>query len=238
MKKSILLVALLAALTLTGCRPMLERSYASVTPHTQFSDESEKDAILRAESYSGLVSALLYLVEQGQESGVVRLYQYNSLTGTAASDVDQACLEVTQEDPLGAYAVDYIKYDVELTASYYQVEVKLAYTVPPEELTQVISVTSSTAVEQELQELLPDQPEKVLFRISYFTQEDSAETLRQAVLEAYRAQPHPQAELLDVSVQLYPDSGQQRVAEILLTWGEAAQGAQVTMENFLGNLKN
>lgn len=238
MKKTILLLAALAALTLTGCGSLLERSYASVTPHTQFSDESENEAILRAENYPGLVGALLHLVEQGQENGVVRLYQYTSLTGTAASDVDQACLEITQEDPLGTYAVDYIKYDVKPTAAYYQVEVKLAYYIPPEELAQVISVTGSTAVEQELRELLPDQPEKVLFRISYFSQEDSAETLRQAVLEAYRAQPHPQADLLDVAVQLYPDSGQQRVAEILLTWGETAPTSQATMGKILGNLKN
>lgn len=238
MKKTILLLAALAALTLTGCGSLLERSYASVTPHTQFSDESENEAILRAENYPGLVGALLHLVEQGQENGVVRLYQYTSLTGTAASDVDQACLEITQEDPLGTYAVDYIKYDVKPTAAYYQVEVKLAYHIPPEELAQVISVTGSTAVEQELRELLPDQPEKVLFRISYFSQEDSAETLRQAVLEAYRAQPHPQADLLDVAVQLYPDSGQQRVAEILLTWGETAPTSQATMGKILGNLKN
>lgn len=222
MKKRLLLAALLAALTLTcGCGSLLERSYASVEPHEQFSDEPASDAILRAETYQGLVSALLHLVEQGAESGMIRLYQYSSVTGSAASDVDQACLEVTQEDPLGAYAVDYIKYDVASTAAYHQVEVKLAYTVSQEELGQVISVTGSTAVEQELQELLPSRPEKVVFRISYFTQEDSAETLRQAVQEAYQVQTVPLPPLEEVEVTLYPDSGQQRVAEIRLTWGTA-----------------
>lgn len=235
MKKYTLLPLLLALSLLTGCGSLLERSYTAVTPHTQFSDESKNDAILRAETYQGLVSALLYLVEQGEETGTVRLYQYGSVTGTAASDVDQACLEVTQEDPLGAYAVDYIKYDVKQTPSYYQVEVKLAYAVDPEELSQVISVTGSTAVEQELRALLPDQPEKVVFRISYFTQEDSAETLRQAVQEAYQAQTRPLPPLLGVEVKLYPDSGQQRVAEILVTW--QAREHQ-TVEDFLGNLKN
>lgn len=54
-------------------------------------------------------------------------------------------MEVTQEDPLGAYAVDYIKYDVEQTVSYYQINVKLAYNIDPKELKDVISVTGSTA---------------------------------------------------------------------------------------------
>lgn len=220
MKTSLLLLLLLCTITLTGCGSLLERSYASVTPHTQFQDEEENAAILRAETYQGLVSALLHLVEQGTESGIVRLYQYSSVTGSATGDVDQACLEVTQEDPLGAYAVDYIKYDVQPTAAYYQVEVKLAYTIPTEELKQVISVTASTAVARELEELLPSKPQKVVFRISYFSQEDSIETHRQAVQEAYAAQTKPLPALEDIHIILYPDSGQQRLAEIRLTWAE------------------
>ena len=212
--------ALLAGLTLAGCAPMLERSYADVSPHVQFSDESENESILRAETYQGLVSALLYLVGQGEEAGVIRLYQYAGITGAAASDVDRACLEVTQQDPLGAYAVDYIKYDVEQTAAYYQVDVKLAYTRTPEEIAGVISVTGSSAVEGELEELLKETPEMVAFRISYFTAEDSAETLRQAVMEVYEARREDLPPLEQVTVTLYPDSGPQRVAEIGLVWGE------------------
>ena len=74
---TLLLTALL--LLLPGCTPLLERSYSSVTPHRPFSDEEENPSILRAETYQGLVSALLYLVGQGKEEGVIRLYQYTSL---------------------------------------------------------------------------------------------------------------------------------------------------------------
>lgn len=226
---------LLSGLLLTGCASMLERGYFSETPHVQFSDEAENESILRAETYQGLVSALLYLVGQGAEGGTVRLYQYGSVTGTAASDVDRACLEVTQEDPLGAYAVDYIKYDVEQTAAYYQVSVKLAYTRTPEEIAQVISVTGSSAVARELRDLLPDQPDRVVFRISYFTAEDSEATLRQAVEEAYEDQAEDLPSLTDVRITLYPDSGSQRVAEIALGWGEGTETFSENLEMSLDN---
>lgn len=218
--------AALCALTLSGCGSLLERSYADSAPHVQFSDESESEAILRAETYQGLVSALLYLVGQGEEAGVIRLYQYGSITGTAASDVDRACLEVTQEDPLGAYAVDYIKYDVDQTPAYYQVDVKVAYTRTAEEIARVISVTGSSAVAGELEDLLGETPETVVFRISYFTAEDSADTLRQAVEEAYQAQSAALPPLEDVTVTLYPETGSQRVAEIGLVWGETENFAE------------
>lgn len=219
MRKPILCVLLLACLLLTGCGSMLERSYASTTPHVQFSDEDQDPSILRAETYQGLVSALLHLVGQADQDGVIRLYQYVSVTGSASSDVDRACLEVTQEDPLGAWAVDYIKYDVEQTTTYHQVNVKLAYTKTPEEIRQVISVTGSSAIAQELTDLLLELPTQAVFRISYFTEEDNAETVRQAVLEAYADQLQPLPPLEEITVNLYPDQGQQRLAEILLTWG-------------------
>ena len=211
---------ILCALLLVGCTPMLERSYADQSPHIQFSDEAENAEILRAETYQGLVSALLFLVGQGEQAGTIRLYQYSSVSGAAASDVDRACLEVTQEDPLGAYAVDYIKYDVSQTPAYYEISVKLAYRKSPEEIAQVISVTGSSAVARELRELLPEQPERVAFRISYFTRSDSAEALRQSVQEEYDLQRESLAlpELTDLQVALYPDRGQQRVAELTFTW--------------------
>ena len=219
MKKRLLALALLCAFLLSGCS-MLERSYVASTPHVAFSDEDNDPSILRAETYQGLVSALLHLVGQGKETGVIRLYQFASITGSAVTDVDRACLEVTQKDPLGAWAVDYIKYDVAQTSSYYEVNVKVAYTKTPEEIAQIISVTGSSAVARELRELLPALPGQAVFRISYFSQEDSAETLEQAVREAYGDLEEPRPTLVDVSVTLYPDTGEQRVAEINLTWGE------------------
>jgi hypothetical protein len=227
MKKRILAITLLCAFLLSGCS-MLERSYVASTPHVPFSDEDNDPSILRAETYQGLVSALLHLVGQGKETGVIRLYQFVSITGSAASDVDQACLEVTQEDPLGAWAVDYIKYDVTQTSSYYEVNVKVAYTKTPQEIAQVISVTGSNAVARELRELLPALPGQAVFRISYFSQEDSAATLEQAVREAYADLEEPRPTLVDVEVTLYPDRGEQRVAEIQMTWGEPVlPGAEI-----------
>ena len=224
--KHTLLILLPLCLLLSACAPMLERSYTSETPHVQFSDEAENASILRAETYQGLVSALLHLIGQGDEEGVIHLYQYVSVTGTAESDVDQACLEATQRDPLGAYALDYIKYNVQQTASYYEVTVKLAYVRTPEQLGSVISVTGSSAVAMELPDLLTEQPGEVLFRISHFAEEDSGETIRQAVLDSY-AETKDKEELpalTDVVVNLYPESGPQRLAEILLTWEDTADG--------------
>ena len=88
---------LAAALLLTGCSAMLERSYVSVEEHNE-NPVSDGGSALRVESYQDLVSAVLYYVSRGQETGTIRFYNYPR---DPDGDLDSACLEVAQEDPLG-----------------------------------------------------------------------------------------------------------------------------------------
>ena len=117
--------ALLLALLLTGCASMLTREYGSVEPHSA-TLVSEGDAnTLRAESYQDVVNGLIYFINRGAESGSIR---FDGEEPDVRALLDEACLEVVQEDPLGAYSVDFIRYDVTPIVSYY--EACLLYTSP------------------------------------------------------------------------------------------------------------
>lgn len=221
-----LALALLLTPALTGCSSMLDRSYSEETLHVQFSDEAANSAILRAESYQGLLSALLHLVSDGVETGVIHLYNYLSVTGGAASDVDQACLELTKQDPLGAYAVQYMKYNVTQSTAYYEVSVKIVYRRTPEQIRSVVSVTGSGAIGEELGAVFAEHQREAVFRIGYFAQDDSAQAIRQAAEAAYLSVAGAGAPMPAIVVNLYPDSGQQRVAELLFTWPEGTENGQ------------
>ena len=99
-----------AALLLTGCSALLERDYSSVTAHNAAPATEGDPSILRADSYQELVNALIYFVSGGMEEGTIRLYTDTENVEPFLSD---ACLEVVQEDPLGAYCVEFIKYTVD-----------------------------------------------------------------------------------------------------------------------------
>ncbi len=122
---------------------MLNRKYVSMEPHDQFSYAGTGSSVLRAETYQGLVNAIVYLVSQGSEQGVIRLYNY---TRDVEADLSSACLEVAKEDPLGAYAVDYIKYDFSRIVSYYEADVHITYRRTAEQIKNVLSVTGSSAI--------------------------------------------------------------------------------------------
>lgn len=213
MKQRLCALLLLPVLLLTGCQTMLERGYSSVQPHSQSLTAREDPSALEAENYQELVSAVLYLVTQHAESGIVRLYNY---TGDVEADLTAACLEVVQKDPLGAFAVDYIKHEVTRIVSYYEANVTISYQRTAEEMGQIISVTGSSAIKRELRDALAAFAPVVTLRISYFAEDD--EYLRSLIYQAYYDTPQSAFGLPEISLSLYPETGIQRIVEIGLTY--------------------
>lgn len=222
--KRLLPLLLCCILLFTGCASMLERSYTGQTVHNRAPTTEGDSSILRAEDYRDLVSAVYYVVSQGLTTGTIRLYNY---TRDVDSDLAAACLEVVQEDPLGAYAVDYIKYDYSHIVSYYEATVEVIYRRTQEQVGSIVSATGSSAIRAELREALAAfQPEAVL-RISYFTEgTDIGQLLREAYYDTpATAMGRPRAE-----INVYPDHGNQRIVEVLLTYPIDKEQAQERSE--------
>ena len=215
MKKRLLCLMLCLMLCMAGCAAMLERDYESLTPHEPVSAEEGASSALRVESYQDLVNAVLYLVSEGTEHGVLGLYNY---TRDVEADLTAACLEVVQEDPLGAYAVDYIKHDYSLIVSYYEANIYITYRRTPEQVASITSVTGSSAIRRELGKTLSGFSSEAVLRVSYFAEDE--EYIRSLVRQAYYDNPGTALGMPEMTVTLYPDSGVQRIVEIVLTWPE------------------
>ncbi len=220
-------------LLLGGCAALLNRSYSTEAPHEPFSDEEKDSDVLRAETYQGLVSALLEFVSRGASEGTIRLYNYN---GSAESDLDAAYLELTHQDPLGAYAVDYITYELRRVMSYYEVELrKIVYRKTPEQMAAIVSVTGVSAIAGELGEVLADFRQEAVFRVSYFDEGTTAETIAGMVREAYYETPEAAFGLPEVEVEIYPKEavGQQRIVEIRLTYSQDSESLHALQATLL-----
>ena len=215
MKTRILALTLCLALLLpaAGCAAMLDRDYLSIAAHSETPQAEGDSSTLRVETYQGLVNAILYLVLQGQETGTIRLYNY---TRDVDADLDAACLEVVQEDPLGAYALDFIKYEVTHIVSYFEVSLTLTYRRTQEQIASIVSVTGANAIRQELCEALSQFRPEVTLRISYFDQD--VDYLNTLLRQAYYDTPQAAFGLPQAEISTYPDSGYQRVVEFQLTY--------------------
>lgn len=207
-----LLAAILAAsLLLTGCSALLERDYTSVTPHNAVPATEGDPSILRADSYQELVNALIYFVNGGMEAGTVRLYTDVENVEPFLSD---ACLEVWQEDPLGAYCVEYIKYTVDPVVAYSEAHVDITYRRTREQVASIVQATGVTAIRSELESALASFSPSRTLRIRYFAEDEAF--IRDLARQAYYDVPACALGMPEIDLSLYPNRGQQRIVEILL----------------------
>ena len=218
MKTRILAAAAAATLLLSGCAGLLDRDYVSVTVHSTTPATEGDNSALRAESYQELVNILTYLVSQNMPSASIRLYESEDVQ----ADLERACVEVAQEYPLGAYAVDFIKNDCTKVLTTYEATITISYRRTREQIRSLVNVTGTSAIRDEVRAALADFQSEVALRVGYFT--ESADSIAALVRQAYYDEPAGALGMPEFTVSLYPASGgQQRIVEILLTYPEDTQ---------------
>ena len=210
MKRNALAALLALCLTLTGCADrLLERSYSTVTPHSAAYRETEDADTLRADNYQDLVNALLILLGEHSDGGVVRVY------GDAPDKAElakNACVEVQKETAVGAYLLDYITYDGKAESTYYELTVHFGYRRTAEEQAAIINATSTEALPDLLRAALAEGRSAAAIRIGYFgTDRDGVMALVSAVHD-----------------EVYPPPEEEPPAETALPDGETAAPAEET----------
>lgn len=210
MKKQIALL-LSGLLLLSGCSSMLERSYSSSASHMEYA-VTEDSSSLRAETYQGLVSSIMYFVNEHSSQGSIRLYNY---TGDVESDLANACDEVRQADPLGAFAVRTLTYEYTRILTYYEVDIRISYRRSAQAVADIQSVSGLSGLRHELSQTVAGLRGKTVVRASYFS--GDAQLIEELFWLAYYGNPlssQPPA----ITVALYPETGTQRIIEVNADW--------------------
>jgi hypothetical protein len=223
MKKTLSAFLLLGLLALSGCASMTNRDYLSIQPHRDNLSAANDPSAYRAENYTTLGEVIHSMVEAGLEHGVVHLSNYTPRwNSNVETDLADACAEVAQRDPLGAYAVDFIKHDKSYIVSYYEANLYITYRRTQAQVAGIVAVTGSSAVRTEIQEALSAFSAEKVLRISYFTEDAAA--IRDLVYQAYYASPQVALGMPEIEVALYPSdegyTGSLRIVEIRLTYPE------------------
>lgn len=214
MKRRVWAWTLSLALLLSGCS-LSGSVYTVVEPHAEHPVLGEDASTVKASTYSELVNGVLFFVSQGMEEGIIQLTDYN---GDVEEDLNRACLEVAQEDPLGAYAVDFIKNDYTTIITTYEATITISYRRSPEQIGSLVNITGTSAIREEAANALADFQPELALRVGAFT--GDADTVKELVRQAYYDTPAAALGMPECSVTLYPDTGSQRIVEILLRYSE------------------
>jgi len=178
-----MMALLMVTCLLTGCASLLEREYSTSEPHSSKFWESEAAGTLRAENYQDVVNDLLLLIGQRRETATLRLYNFSD--DLAVTDIlERAAVEIQQETPMGAYAVEYITFYNEAQRGYYEAQIQIGYRRTAEQVQAVINATSPEALYSLLGATLDSDRNELAVRIAYWGQdgrtrvEDTVEQLR------------------------------------------------------------
>lgn len=219
MKKRIFALMLAALLMLSGCASMLDTEVVEVKDHVDLAATGEDPTAFRAETYTELVSAVDLMVRQGITRGTIRISDYSARpNSTLEEELAAACLEVSQEVPLGAYSVDFIKHELSYILSYYEAGISITYRRTQDQVKNIVSVTRTSAIREEIRSTLSKFASEAVLRVRYY--DEDIDYIHSLIRQAYYDTPLAALGMPAVSVSLYPDAGTERIIEIVLTYSE------------------
>ncbi len=212
MKRTLILILILSLL-LSGCSGLLDSSYVFIETHPLDTDETDENVAVS--DYSSLLDTLRQMVENGTESAILSVVRYNQ--DRIARDLANAVDHILHRDPIGAYAVSEIEYDLGTSAGQSAVSVNITYLHGRSELRKIQRPTDWIQAEKVISDSLDDCEAGVVLYLEDYQELDFAQWAA-AYAAAY---PDRVMESPEVTANVYPDSGSSRVVELKFTYQNA-----------------
>lgn len=211
------LLAVCLVLSLSGCGSIFNGRRYVVSDYID--ESSADDDIDDIKSYNSLYRAVNGMVVRHDEEGHFKFLNYS---GDISDDLAQACREVKSETALGAYSIDYISYDVSRIVSYYEASVYITYKRSKDQADSIVSIGSSINIKKYLQDCMTTMNPSLTLSMNT-TMVDEA-SVREYISDIYYSNPLCCVICPDVTVNIYPDTGVQKIFEIYFNYSGIEKG--------------
>lgn len=225
-----MLVLLLAVLLLSGMTGCRSAEYLHIQEHVdpfsykETTAEETEEQRLSASDYYSLRSVLLSVMTEGTEHSEIFLDAYS---GNTENDLKRVAAYMTNYDPVGAFAIDYINYELKEDRSGASAVFDIVYRRSAGEIAAIRSVRGNDQADSAIYAALEEFAPSVTLQISGYTEEDFEQTVRAYCLA------HPDKTVLceEVSVAVYPQTGNVRVAEFHFSYDMTKDALRSTVSD-------
>ena len=209
MKQRFSMLLLVLCLVLAGCGWM-DGSYVHISDHEEKSPEAQPQNIT-VSSYTELETVLTDMVENGTSEGVIYLSEYAQ--NMAQSGMYVVSKRLTTKNPLGAYAVENVEYEIGSNSGKPAIAVSIHYRHTPTEIHQVRRVRDMQEAQEVLGQALDSVDPGIVILIQEYETADFAQYVSDYALN------HPQTimEIPHVTEAVY-GSGDAKVVELNFTY--------------------
>ena len=211
MRRFIVAVILAGTLmSLAGCS-LFSETYVSLQPH-HGSNHSDQSGQQIASSYPEILASLETLISQGESSGVIILSDLSEQVGV--SYMQAAVKNLILQNPIAAFAVERIDYDMGTNAGRIAVAVNIYYSRSRADIAGIKSVKNMDEAETLIGQSLEQALGSVVFRVDSYSQTDFT-----ALVRAYAdLNPAMVMETPQVMTAVYPHTGSDRLVELTFTY--------------------
>lgn len=200
-------LCLAMCMLLSGCAGIFDSSYVYETPHQEESSKTEQDSVYAAD-YSELLEALAALTEEGNKSGIIFVPQYDQ--SLLETDMPRAVTETQEKNPIAAYAVDTIQWELGTNSGLSAIAVDISYIHDKSEIKKIQKASDMETAKTLIGEALDNCDAGVVLYIEEYENADFA----QIVDDYADANPQTVMETPQTAVNIYPETGSVRVVEL------------------------
>lgn len=209
MKQKILLLTLAVSLLLGGCS-WANQSFVSVEPHKEQRQTLQTDVIM-ASNYTELMGALEEMILSGTEVAAIKVPDYPE--SDLERDMNWIVRHCMNNDPVGAYAVSEILYELGSSSGVPAVSVSIVYHHNRSEIQRIRRASDTQAAQRIVAEALKGYLPGVVILVKNYENRD----FTQFVQDYAEENPQVVMEIPQVSQNSY-GTGRDRVLELIFTY--------------------
>ena len=209
MKRTLLPLFFALSLLLGGCG-WLNGSFVSVTPHEAPKQVAHADTITAA-NYKDFLAALKQLVAAGTEVAAIHVEEYPEKALEAG--IRRAVYTVMHNDPIGAYAVEDIQYEIGSSSGLPAVSITVSYRHNSTELQRIRRAAGITQARSITANALESYEAGIVLLVGQYEETDFS----QFVQDYAREHPETIMEVPQVTQALY-GTGESRVVELIFSY--------------------
>ena len=209
MKRTLLPLFFALSLLLGGCG-WLNGSFVSVTPHEAPKQVAHADTITAA-NYKDFLAALKQLVAAGTEVAAIHVEEYPEKALEAG--IRRAVYTVMHNDPIGAYAVEDIQYEIGSRSGLPAVSITVSYRHNSTELQRIRRAAGITQARSITANALESYEAGIVLLVGQYEETDFS----QFVQDYAREHPETIMEVPQVTQALY-GTGESRVVELIFSY--------------------
>lgn len=207
MKRTVIAYILSVCILLSGCGISMGGEYVWEQSHPM-PDSTDSGLSISASDYAGLYLALEQAVESGIGQLTISVAQYDR--NAVESDMDAAIGALRVHNPIAAYAIEAFKWEAGSVGGEQVLAVQISYIYDQSHIKKIKTYSDHQQMESAVYEALNACDSAIVFRVSNYADTDFIQ-----LVEDYAARnPQMIMELPQVTVGVYPDTGDDRLIEL------------------------